>query len=411
MKCLDLFFLTFLTILVACNSDEPKPNIPNLRELSVEEQELVNSINDFSFEIFSRVNASYSKKNIFISPFSINAALSMTLNGAEGETLDSMKKAIRQENLEIEEMNESYKSLVEFLFNLDRTVTFEVANSNWYRNELEIRKSFEKVLLEYYDAYVRSADFSDAGTVDKINSWIEGKTHGKIQDMLDRIPDDAIMYLINAVYFKADWKYQFDKNATSDRPFTLQDGTAIQTPTMFAEEVTITSSSNGEIDLYNIPYGNGQFNFMIIMPRDRQKDINEVAEELTTEQIRAMLQDTVSGNTELYLPKFKMEFKEENLKNMLSDMGMGIAFSDNAKFSLFEDDIPAAISNVIHQSFLEVNEEGSEAAAATLIEFVETSIPQPRKLEINRPFLFYIREQHSGLILFTGKIVNPGTLQ
>ena len=106
-----------------------------------------------------------------------------------------------------------------------------------------------------------------------------------------------------------------------------------------------------------------------------------------------------------------MEFKEKNLKDVLSDMGMGIAFSNNAEFSLFEDDIPAAISRVIHQSFLEVNEEGSEAAAATLIEFVKTSIPQPRKLEINRPFLFFIMEKHSGLILFSGKMINPGALQ
>lgn len=400
--------LTLIVLLTSCTKDQaPEPsNVPDLRSISAEEQQVIASSNQFSLDLFARINNLHLNENVFISPFSISTALSMTLNGAEDETLNGMKKTLFLEGLSEEEINTSYRDLVAFLLQLDQNVNLEVANSNWYRDNLTIHPDFESVLLDYYDAEVKAADFSDPATLNLINGWIEDNTNGKIKEMLDKIPSNAIMYLINAIYFKADWKYQFDAGETETRNFYLMDGSAVTVPTMYSEGVEILYAVNEEVQLIDIPYGNGQFSFTILFPTENHT-VNELAESLSSDDLNTLLMDTSSIAVELYLPKFKLEFKQL-LNDVLIEMGMGRAF-DGADFGrLFEDHTGAAISRVIHQSFLEVNEEGSEAAAATIVEIVETSGGPPSAIHIDRPFLFFIREKHSQTILFSGKLIDPG---
>ncbi|MCC5930687.1 MAG: serpin family protein [Cyclobacteriaceae bacterium] len=383
-------------------------NLPNLRTITAVEQQVISSANNFSMDLLSAINQLHTGDNVFISPFSVSAALSMTLNGAKGETKDAMKQTLHLSHMSDEEVNAAYKGLVEFLLQLDKKVDLQVANSNWYTQDLNIHAEFAAILREYYDAEVKSANFGDPATVGRINGWIEDKTRGKIKDMLDAIPPDAVMYLINAIYFKADWKYTFDEKATSKKPFFTPSGEK-QVDMMHSKGVKMNVYNHNDFILADLPYGNGQFSMTILMPH-AGRDINQTINTLSLEGFAGYINQTDTTTAEVYLPKFKLEFKEE-LKDVLSDMGMGIAFSAAADFSgLFKELLPLAISRVLHQSFIEVNEKGSEAAAATIVEIVRTSIggePTPKVINFNRPFTFFIREKHSNTILFSGKILDP----
>lgn len=404
--------LLAILLLVSCGDNpspfEPEINEPNLRALTADEQTVVSSSNAFAFELLSRVNAANEEKNVFISPFSVSTALSMTLNGADGPTQDSMQLVLGLEHLEPAQINAAYKDLVTLIYSQDKKVVTEVANSNWYKQEYTINEAFEQLLLDYYEAEVKSADFSDPATVDLINDWIAVKTHDKITDMLDEIPADAVMYLINAIYFKADWTYQFDKSKTADADFTLSDGSIVNVPMMYSKGVNVGFAITEKYQLVDIPYGNGSFSFTVISEGwNNDQPVNDMVANFTSEDLSSLLSDTLHTTLELYMPRFKIEFKDL-LNDPLMDMGMEIAFGSQADFSnLFEEDLNLAISRVIHQSFLEVNEEGSEAAAATIVEIVETSAGPPTRITLDKPFLFFIRENHTNTILFSGKLLNP----
>ncbi len=414
---LDFRFLPFAVCILlgvlftSCTENKDQPVvISEVPSLSATDREVVKSANNFSFDLFSEINKQNEDANVFISPFSVSTALSMTLNGANGNTADEIKTTIGLDKLSNQEINESYKLLVNYLLTADSKVAINVANSNWYSDQNSIKEEFKQILLDYYAAEVNPADFGDPATVDLINEWIEGKTNDKIKDMLDVIPADAVMYLINAIYFKADWTYQFDKNETKDAEFYLSDGSSRMVPTMYCEAATVGTSANENYSLIDIPYGNERFSFTVVMSNEETKDINEMASEFSNEILETMIADTLHRTRELYMPKMKVEFKQE-LKDQLMTMGMPQAFSESdADFTnLFDDLTRLYISRVIHQSFLEVNEEGSEAAAATIVEIVRESAgpDSPIKLKIDRPFLFFIREQHTNTILFSGKMMDP----
>lgn len=401
-------FLTILSfaLLISCSNNEDNLPEPEIRALNNDEQEIVKASNEFATNILSEINAAHEDENVFISPFSISTALSMTLNGANGETKEAIKETIGLKNLSDETINQGYKDLVTYIYGLDRGVTLNIANSTWYSQELTVLSSFEDLLRTFYSAEVRAADFKNPATVDLINNWIENETNGKIRDMLDTIPVEAVMYLINAIYFKANWSVKFDPAKTENRDFTLMDGSVAQVPTMYADAVTYLSSYDNEkkLQLIDIPYGNGAYGFTIIMPDDPSL-INQVVNEFTVADMEKMLEDTSESTMEAYLPKFKIEFKEV-LNDYLIAMGMGIAFTGQSDLSsLFAEDLDLVISRVIHQSFLEVNETGSEAAAATVVEIELTSLPPA--LRVDQPFLFFIRERNSNTILFSGKLINP----
>ncbi len=383
---------------------------PDLRPIRAEEGAVINSVNDFAFDIFKRVNESEtSDENLFISPMSISRALSMTANGAEGQTNEGIRKALHLEDIAESEINSAYKTLIPFLTELDPKVNLKLANSNWYKQELTIHDAFRQTLLEYYDAEINPADFNNPATKDKINNWIEDKTNGKIRDMLDQIPAEAVMYLINAIYLKADWQYKFEKLKTEKQPFHLANGNTVQTDMMFSKGVKIRYFGNSTLQLIEIPYGNGQFVFSVIMPYNTQ-ELDATIASLDMPKYQDYLAASDTMTLQLRMPKFKITYKSL-LNEVLSEMGMAMSFSDYADFSrLFEESLDLQITRVIHQSFIEVDEEGTEAAAATIVEISYTSVnPNPKPLEItlDKPFAFFIRERHSNTILFAGKLLDP----
>jgi serine protease inhibitor len=381
-------YLTVTVLFMSLNScgdqssNENGP--PVLRSITAEEVVIIDASNNFSFDLFRRISIMHPDENLFISPLSVSTALSMTANGAVGNTKDMIKEALHQEGVSDLEINEAYSTLDEFLTRLDPKVIVQLANSNWYRQEFAINADFENILQEYYQADVRSADFDDPATKDLINEWIENQTNGKIKDMIQEIAPGTVMYLINAIYLDAAWKYRFDESKTANGQFALLDGTAVETEMMYAESIEANAYFGSDFDYVEIPYGNGQFVFGILLPKDLS-EFHAVINDFDMEVLSDILNEATMGNYEVYLPKFKIEFKL-SLKTVLAAMGMAGCFSGDADFSdMFEDELSLAISEIMHQSFIEVNEEGTEAAAATVVT-MELTTALPKVIYANKPF-------------------------
>ena len=408
MKKSFLWIFTFV-MMVGCgeNVDPIGDNEPVLRDLTSQEKSLILSSNEFAFDLFHELNNQNAQENLFFSPLSVQYALAMTLNGSDQETYEAIRDVLKNQNLSENQINESYLSLTQFLLGIDKTVLLKIANSVWYRKDLTVKEAFKLAVQTYYEAGITGLDFSDPGAKDQINGWVSDKTEGLIEDLIDQIPPGVVMYLINAIYFKADWKYQFDKSLTREGPFFLEDGNPIQTDLMTVEGAKIGYYRNEFLRMVDIPYGNGQFSMTILVP-DTNYSLKDISDSFDETQFNEWMALAQPANSTLTIPKFKIEYKTL-LNDALTSLGMGIAFMDEANLSrLFENPLDLYISRVIHQAVIEVNEEGSEAAAATAVEIMETSMPpEPEIIMINQPFIFMIREKFSGTVLFAGKLMDP----
>jgi serpin B len=408
---------TFLILSVAISSCEKNstknqpvdPGDPVNISTEIFQKEVIDSANRFAFDLFRPILADAKDVgNIMISPFSITSALSMTLNGAAGETYEAMLKALRLEGKTLEQINDTYFKLMTEMVPVDEQVVLEIANSVWVEKRLDVKQKFINDLQTWYKAEARGIDIKDPNAVDIVNGWIEEKTHNKIIDMLDYLDPDLAMLLINAVYFNGKWRYQFDKATTKEEPFYLIPSSSKNVPMMHQEE-NLKAAKVENLTLVDIPYGQGNYSMLVALP-DENVSTLDITDALTPSQWNEWA-DLLSNNTrkvEISMPRFRYSYKRL-LKADLIGLGMGIAFSDWADFKNISDQ-ELKISRVIHQSFIETNEEGTEAAAATVVEIVfKTSEVQPPvlKIDINRPFLYFIHETSTGTILFMGKVGDP----
>jgi len=402
--CMLSLAVSFL--FVSCEkSPEKLPENPVPINLTLKQASLVESENSFAFDIFQEVlTATPETENLIISPLSISCALSMTVNGANNETRDAMLDALRVSNLTPDDINQSYKDLTAALLSVDKRVLINIANSVWTENNFVVKKPFTDILTNYYNAEARSFDINDATAPAQINKWIEDHTNGLIKDMLDNLNDNTVMLLINAIYFKGKWKFEFDKTATTARNFTKADGSTASVQSMHQTETHKIYRGNGFV-LAEIPYGQGNFVMDIILPDNNS--FTSVSPLLTANNFNNWISTLSDQKVNFYLPRFKYDYKKK-LKEILSNMGMGIAFTDNADFSNISD-LSLLINDVTHQAFIETNEEGTEAAAATVVDVGVTSAgpDDPVLLDVNRPFIYFIRETTTNSILFMGKVTNP----
>ena len=377
-------------------------------DLSTKEQSLLKSSETFGLKLFRKINEADRNKNLFVSPLSISIALGMALNGAEGTTYTEMLRVLELNGLSLSGINNANKTLLEALTKIDPKVKFEFANSCWYDNNFQIEQNFIDELKKYYLAEVQKVNMNDVLTLTMINKWVKDKTYGKIDQILDEIPGNVVMYLINALYFKADWKYVFKESDTLKKDFTLSNGSLVQTD-MMKLDGTFPFYSDNDIKVIDLPYGDSTFAMTVIYPEDNNSADNIIAG-LNDSYWNQIVSGFLKSEILLHLPKFKYKYDIE-LRKVLESLGMLKAFTGEAEFTKIRKSGGILISRILHKSFIEVNEKGTEAAAVTAVEFRETSLGGKVYMEVNRPFVYVIRELSSNSIIFIGKVENPVTQQ
>lgn len=406
---MKISFLPVLIVIFALGSCQKPENglaeIPNLPEKSAQ---LINADNAFGLDLFSRVvNQAEKNKNTTVSLLSVSLALAMTYNGARGETKTEMEKAMKLSGLTPEQINNSHKALVEALQSGDPQVVLEIANAIFHRSGMTIEPDFIKANQDYYNAKVDALPVSSNEALKAVNGWVAQKTHYKISTILEQVDPRTAMILLNAIYFNGIWKSKFDKSGTKNLPFYFSDGTKKDVATMNLE-TSLEYASNGLFSAVNLPYGNGQFQMTVILPNEGKTTKNLISQ-LNMDNWRDWMKSFKSIDCVVAMPRFKFSWDME-LNDVLKTMGMPKAFTPIADFSGICKDGGLYIDKVIHKTYIDVNETGTEAAAVTAVVMMFTSSlgPDLRKyFTVNRPFLFAITEKTTGAILFIGEVTNP----
>ena len=345
--------------------------------------------------------------NIFISPTSLFMALSMVYNGADAETKEEMAKVLNSEEIDIAELNKANASLLSKLHNESENIDLKVGNSIWLNEKFHFQDEFAQNNRDYYDAEISEIDITDSKSADLINKWVADSTNNKIDEMVKApLNQDLVTLLINAVYFKGEWKYKFYENETVEKPFNLENGTTKTIPLMSLNE-ELSYMENDHFQAVSLPYGEGDMSMNVFLPRENSS-IQEFEKTLTTKKLDRWNSEFYPTVGNVMLPKFKMDYEVE-LNDALKKLGMREAFYQDANFSkMIGENKKIQISLVKQKTFIDVNEKGSEAAAATSAIMVPTSEPANAfQMEVNRPFFFTITHQATGAILFMGSIADP----
>ncbi len=415
MKYTYYSILTFFFLLVSCIDEVPNSAeiTPKLRALDEKEKELVNASTAFSVQLFQQLGKNETG-NQFFSPFSIHQAISMAMNGNKGDLLEEYLDLLQFGAMPVAAANNANQGLTEFLKEVDPKVRLNIANSIWYQEDLQVKSQFQQTLQSQYMATISDLDMDAPSSRDIINQWVEDHTEGLIQELIDQIDPSAVMYLINAIYFHGDWKYQFDPQNTVEQHFNISSTQSTPVEMMrYEKAATLRTFQGNDFTYLEIPYSTGQYSMGIILP-DGFK-LEEVKKKITLENLQAWRAGVQEKNVRLEMPKFIMKLNISNLKEDLMDLGLITPFQpDPRNFTeLFESPTgPLKINRVIHEAFIEVDEKGTEAAAATAVEVVVVSLmpAEPQVVRLDRPFIFFIQEKHSGTILFMGTLKDPSKL-
>jgi len=411
-------FLATSVILSTCSKDNEQGNNspdPIKIDLSATELKMANENQGFAFNLFSVVHELQADdENIVLSPLSLNMALAMVWNGAKGETKQAIQEAMGMGNYPQSEVNGYFKKLREAFIKTDPTVKLAIANSIWSRQGFPVKNGFYDINRKYYDAAVKEVDFASPNTPKLINQWCSDNTNGLIKEIIKEIPGDAMMYLLNALYFKGEWsdKFGFDTSGTRDTDFKKENGSSTRVK-MMSQNNTLPYYQDEYLSTTALPFGNNAFSMVFILPNETvsfTKLLNQLKQPGYFEKC---MQSESKAEVDLYLPKFKIE-NEVKLVETLKQLGMGIAFSP--EFADFSDisDACLYISDVRQKTSVSIDEKGSEAAAVTIVEAKYSSVGPPSLQKVvfraDRPFMFAIRENSTGVILFMGKIGGPNPI-
>lgn len=404
-----IFFASFLTVLILTSGcslfeGDDNPEIP----FNEKTAQLIKAENEFGFELFKNIYATETDyQNIMVSPLSVSLALAMTYNGAEGETKTAMEKTLKMHGLSTDDINKTYRDLVSALQSIDPDVLLEIANAIFYRDDFAVENDFVSVNKNYYDAEVAPLDFGAPDAVNTINNWVADKTHDKIEKILDQISRNHVMFLLNAIYFKGAWQTEFNPENTRESSFYLENGESVETKMMHRRD-TLPYAANDLFRAIQLDYGKGNYNMYVLLPEPNISisDIINVMDQENWETWMQTFRETES--VDIKLPRFKYKY-EIKLNDVLTQMGMGMAFTGAADFSGINRNGGLRIDYVKHKTFVEVNEEGTEAAAVTIVAIERTSAGGPNivPFHVNKPFMYVITEKDTGAILFMGTVKNP----
>lgn len=398
-----LLLFVFMISASSCKKDPQGPKQPKPIDLPAKAGEVIAGSNAFGIDLF-RITALAEDDNLMLSPLSASTALTMLLNGCNTQTYEQIRNMLGYESLTLDEINATYRSLVGQLLAADPEVKLALANAVFYRQDFMVKQAFLQAMDKSFESEIAALDFSQPSALEIINGWASDNTNGKIPKVLDQIDPNAVMFLMNALYFKGTWTYQFEPGQTAAAPFHLRNGTSVDVDMMRSLINIKTVTDNGATS-FELTYGAQNFSMVIILP-DNSLDVyltgfNETKWSSITAGLDAIEE---TGEVEMIMPKFKFEF-EKTLNEQLKSLGMQDAFdAELADLSGISDD-DIYVSFVKQNTFVDVNEEGTEAAAVTTIGIYNTSMPPA--ITIDKPFIFAIRERMTNTLLFIGKVENP----
>jgi len=371
---------------------------------------VVSAMNAFALDFFrDAASREQESPNVFLSPLSAVLALSMTMNGAAGETLDAMKQALRMDGIDDETILRSHRALSDILAHSEN-VRIDIANSLWPDEGLAFLESFIAANQEYYAAELSPVDLQSQDVVARVNQWVKERTEGKIPNLLAQpLDDQAVLLLLNAIYFDANWASPFPEDRTMTAPFVREDGSAVQTEMMFRGGSALYQDGDG-FEAVQLPYRGHHLSMFVILP-DKGVTLSDFIQELTLPKWEKMMESFRSARGEFGMPKFTIEY-ETGLNETLQALGMERAFdASSADFSrMIENavELGVHISSVRQKTFVDVAEQGTVAAAVTSVEAGATSLPPlVFDLRVDRPFLFAIHDRRTNSILFMGAVGDP----
>ncbi|MEG4500280.1 serpin family protein [Microcoleus sp. F10-C6] len=382
------------------NHSKAAATTPPKNQINVDAR-LVAANTKFGFNLFNTLTKQQPNQNIFISPTSVALAMSVAYNGVSGETKQEMTKVLELTGMTPQEINAANQSLQNSLQKVDPNVRVSIANSLWAQQGFSLKPEFLQINQRYYNATITELDFINPQAISIINNWVSQKTQGKIDKIVDRISPAQLLFLINAIYFKGNWKTPFDKSQTANKTFSLPDGSSKQHP-MMSQKGFYWYYETHQFQAVSLPYGKeGALAMYIFLPKSNSNLVTFL-QQLTPANWEKWMQEFSEKKGIIEIPRFKIEYEAE-LSNTLIVLGMaGIFNISKADFSPMTDD-KIAVDSVQHKTFVEVNEEGTEAAAVTSIE----TRSSPFQMKVNRPFFCAIQDHTTGTILFMGTIVDP----
>ncbi|MGY2802106.1 serpin family protein [Thermostichus sp. MS-CIW-25] len=368
----------------------------------------------FALKLFDHLLRQQPQENLFFSPLSIRLALSMLYNGASGETQTAMAEVLEVQDLSLNELNWTNAQMVHWLAEgspAGGPVQVQMANGLWVDQTLTLQPQFLQALATYYQAVVNRVNLGSRQTVNQINGWVAERTQGKINRIVDRLSREDLMVLLNAIYFKGEWTQPFDPERTQTQPFTRLDGRRVRVP-MMVQSGRYDYLETEQLQVVSLPYGEGELEMLILLPKKGVK-LESLRAELSPETWQEWTGSLRPRAGSVRIPRFELAY-ETDLTSVLQQLGLGVAFSNRADFSQMTPE-PARISKVLHKAAIEVNEEGSEAAAATGVIVSRTAVDrqEPFQFVADRPFWFAIVASRSGgnpaaqTVLFMGSLVDP----
>ena len=404
-----LILMGLVTQQEAVSIDSIQSNTHDIAQQTTQTQmsKLADASNRFGFNLFSQIHTQQPEKNVVISPNSIAIALAMARKGTRGATNAEMTKALELAQLDPSAIDASYLKLIETLKTADSKVKIAIANSLWVNQDITLQEQFINDARKFYQAEVNNLNFADSQAKDTINNWVANNTANKITEIVDSVSVKDALYLINAIYFKGSWTNKFDADATTEQPFYTKPNVS-QSQQMMNQSGKYRYYESDRFAAIRLPYGDTEELAMYIFLPAETSNLTQFNQQLNSENWQEWLSQMRSRQGNITMPRFKLEY-EADLKPSLMDLGIESIFNPfQADFSAMTN-AEVAIDTVKHKTFIEVNEEGTEAAAVTSIGIRITSA-QPQtsfNMNVNRPFFFAIREDVTETILFMGNVIKP----
>lgn len=400
--------MLIMGIFSACEKEEDPKNLasePTEIKLTSKSSQVIDASNQFGLNLFSEVAADESG-NMMLSPLSASAALTMLLNGTQNDTYDQIREMLGYApDLDMEDINEVYQNLVVQLLAADERVDLSLANAIFHHDEFQAKAPFIASMQDAFDAEVQGLDFGNPDAVEVINQWASDNTNGKIPQVLQNIDDHIVMFLMNALYFKGDWTSQFNKDDTEKRPFTLKNGEEVMVDAMYHDEMVSMVLYEEQYKAIEMPFGRKNFSMVVVVPwQNYDAFLGDFTPELWNGIVGHFDESNSWSESPLLLPKFRFEYDKE-LNAYLKALGMVDAFSEDLADLSAISDSRLFVDFVKQNTFVEVNEQGAEAAAVTTVGVGITSVPAI--FMVDRPFIFAIRERTTNTLLFIGSVLNP----